>query len=302
MHGLFIGRATVDLIQSVDTFPAADDKAVARGTALSGGGPALNAAITFAHLSAADGGRATLAARVGRDNLLSDLLREECARHGVELIDLAGAGDFRPSVSGVLSARDTGTRCCVTGPEAGDGAAAEVALPELDALDVVLLDQFQPDVLRAHAPALRATGTPVVLDGGSWKPWSAEVLDLVSLPVVSERFLEGHDAPAGDVLGARGFDRFAVTHGARGVSYRAGGRDGHVAAPEVSAVDTLAAGDIFHGAFCYHHARGEPFADALAAASRVAAESTRHLGPRAWMTAEAGHGAAGWGAAGAAAS
>ena len=285
MHGLFIGRATVDLIQQVERFPGADDKAVAAGTALTGGGPALNAAITFAHLSAPLGGRATLMARVGRDNPLSDLLREECARHGVELIDLAGDPEFRPSVSGVLSARDYGTRCCVTGPEAGAGGLAAVGLPDLAGVDVILLDQFQPDFLRAHAGQLRRARADVVLDGGSWKPWSAEVLQLARLPVVSERFLEGHAAPAAEVLAGHGFARFAVTHGARGVSYRDGGADGQLPAPEVTAVDTLGAGDIFHGAFCFHHARGDSFADALAAASRIAAASTRHLGPRAWMAA-----------------
>ena len=285
MHGLFIGRATVDLIQQVESFPGPDDKPVASGTALAGGGPALNAAIAFAHLSAPLGGRATLMARVGRDNPLSDLLRDECARFGVQLIDLAGDPGFRPSVSGVLSARDRGTRCCVTGPEAGAGALAEVALPDLADVDVILLDQFQPDFLRAHAGQLRAARSPVVLDGGSWKPWSAEVLELASLPVVSERFLAGHAGTAAELLAGHGFARFAVTHGARGVSYRDGGADGHLPAPEVDAVDTLAAGDIFHGAFCFHHARGDGFPDALAAASRIAAESTRHLGPRGWMAA-----------------
>jgi sugar/nucleoside kinase (ribokinase family) len=285
MHGLFIGRATVDLIQQVESFPGPDDKPVASGTALAGGGPALNAAITFAHLSRPHGGRATLAARVGRDNPLSDLLREECARAGVALIDLAGDPAFRPSVSGVLSTLSTGTRCCVTGPEAADGPPAEVALPDVAEVDVILLDQFQLDVLRAHADALRAAPAEVVLDGGSWKPWSDEVLALASLPIVSERFRPSADGPAEALLAGRGFARYAVTHGPSGVSYREAGRDGHLPAPRVTAVDTLAAGDIFHGAFCFHHARGEPFADALAAASRVAAESTRYLGPRAWMTA-----------------
>jgi sugar/nucleoside kinase (ribokinase family) len=299
MHALFIGRATVDLIQAVDVFPGPDDKATARGTALTGGGPALNAAITFAHLSRHDGGRATLAARVGRDNLLSDLLREECARFGVELVDLAGDPAFRPCVSGVLSTLSTGTRCCVTGPEAhesesdvaggpgapgGLGEPPGAALPELDAFDVILLDQYQLDVVRAHAAALRAAPAELVLDGGGWKAWSDEMLRLASLPIVSERFLEGHHAPAAEVLAGYGFDRFAVTQGPRGVSYRDRGADGRLPAPPVEALDTLAAGDIFHGAFCFYHARGDGFADALAAAAQVAAQSTRYLGPRAWMT------------------
>ena len=54
--GIFVGLSTIDLIYTVDEFPSANAKAVARSQAILAGGPATNAAITFSHL----GGEATL--------------------------------------------------------------------------------------------------------------------------------------------------------------------------------------------------------------------------------------------------
>lgn len=279
MRGLFVGRATVDLIQAVRAFPGADDKVSAEAKSLSGGGPALNAAVTFAHL----GGEAVLAARVGAGNLLSDLLRHECESYGVDLVDLAGGSDYQPPVSGVLSTVTTGERCCVNTDEEGGDRPAEVAPPAPAGFDVILLDQFQRDVLREHRAAFLESGVPRVLDGGSWKPWSQEILDLVTLPVVSERYLEAAEETPLDFFHRKGFARWAVTRGAKGLDYCDGGAVHTLPAPQVTAIDTLGAGDIFHGAFCYYTARGDAFPDALAHASAVAAEACRHLGPRAWM-------------------
>jgi sugar/nucleoside kinase (ribokinase family) len=49
-------------------------------------------------------------------------------------------------------------------------------------------------------------------------------------------------------------------------------------------VDTLGAGDILHGAYCYYACRpGANFRDTLVAAARVATFSCRYVGTRSWM-------------------
>jgi sugar/nucleoside kinase (ribokinase family) len=50
-------------------------------------------------------------------------------------------------------------------------------------------------------------------------------------------------------------------------------------------VDTLGAGDVFHGAFCYYFAQTGDFAGSLQAASRVAAVSCRYFGAMRWANA-----------------
>jgi sugar/nucleoside kinase (ribokinase family) len=75
----------------------------------------------------------------------------------------------------------------------------------------------------------------------------------------------------------------AITKGAEPVSFVSAGISGVVRAPQVDVVDTMGAGDIFHGAFCYYAAAGHGFVEALVEATTVAGESCRYRGTREWM-------------------
>jgi sugar/nucleoside kinase (ribokinase family) len=48
-------------------------------------------------------------------------------------------------------------------------------------------------------------------------------------------------------------------------------------------VDTMGAGDIFHGAFCFFSSEGKGFVESLGEAANIAAESCRYKGTREWM-------------------
>ncbi len=114
---MFVGLATLDLVQRVERIPGADAKATADWQELSAGGPALNAAVTFAAL----GGRAVLVSRVG-DSPLGRLVADDLRRHGVRLVDLAAAG-FTPPVSAVAVEAATGDRQVVSTDARGSAAA-----------------------------------------------------------------------------------------------------------------------------------------------------------------------------------
>jgi sugar/nucleoside kinase (ribokinase family) len=136
------------------------------------------------------------------------------------------------------------------------------------------------------ARAARSRGIPVVLDGGSWKPGTEELLGWVDYAIVAERFTppgnEGLDLL--QFLHEQGLRACAVTRGERDILFSLRGEKGRLQVPRVDAIDTLAAGDIFHGAYCYAFAvLGYNFVDALEYASKIAAESCRHLGPREWI-------------------
>ncbi|PHM06609.1 PfkB family carbohydrate kinase, partial [Nostoc sp. 'Peltigera malacea cyanobiont' DB3992] len=81
-----------------------------------------------------------------------------------------------------------------------------------------------------------------------------------------------------------GFDipHIAITHGQEPIEYLSGTKTGIVDVPQIQAVDTLGAGDIFHGAFC-HYILSESFTDALALAANIAADSCKFFGTRRWM-------------------
>jgi sugar/nucleoside kinase (ribokinase family) len=59
-------------------------------------------------------------------------------------------------------------------------------------------------------------------------------------------------------------------------------KTGTINVPTIEAVDTLGAGDIFHGAFC-HYILQETFTDALKQAANIAANSCQFFGTRRWM-------------------
>jgi sugar/nucleoside kinase (ribokinase family) len=52
--------------------------------------------------------------------------------------------------------------------------------------------------------------------------------------------------------------------------------------PNIDAVDTMGAGDIFHGAFC-HFVLEQDFAQAMTSAARIASQSCTFFGTRAWI-------------------
>lgn len=62
-------------------------------------------------------------------------------------------------------------------------------------------------------------------------------------------------------------------------------QNGEIEIEPVECIDSLAAGDIFHGAFCFAYLEKEyNFEQALKYASKIASESVKYKGPRAWMT------------------
>lgn len=272
----------MDVIGLVDRFPQADEKISARELLLVAGGPALNAAITFAHL----GGDATLVSSFGIGTFATAALAE-CRAHGVTVIDLAAEHDHPFPVSLVVSASESASRCIINSPATQPDERLPVCLdPPQQQPDIVLLDQFETEAAEALVPRLHESGVPIVLDGGGWKPVSPRFLDLATIPIVSSRF-GPPDCRGPDEMAARferrRFARWAITRGSRGVTFGEAGRVGRVAAVDVEAVDSSGAGDVFHGAFCLAHVSQYPFAEALRFAAAVAARSCRFAGPRTWM-------------------
>ena len=313
--GLFIGLAVLDVIQLVDAPPGPDEKIVALDQAVAAGGPAANAAVAFAAL----GGRALLAAPVGAGPL-AELIRADLTAHGVELIDCAaapaarGAAAAGPSVSSCTISAATGERSVVsTNARARPDPAPLSALSDAVAAgapapDVVLIDGHNPPLARAGLDLAERVGALRLMDAGSWKDDAADLPGRCDVVAPSARFHP--PGPAGalrepaDVaawLRGRGTGAVVLTRGSAPVLWWCGERSGSAAPPAVGAVDTLGAGDVFHGALALALARALPgrrfggggeariapaaLADAVASACAVAAASTEHFGTRAWIAA-----------------
>jgi sugar/nucleoside kinase (ribokinase family) len=281
-QGVFAGLCTFDLIQRVERLPGPNEKVTADRQEVAAGGPATNAAATFAHL----GGTATLLTAVGRHPLAAGITAD-LGDLGVRLVDLAADDPAPPAVSSVLVTAGTGTRSVVSRNAAGRSVAVP-ARPDLGDPAVVLVDGHHPALARAVLEAGRGRAV-TVLDGGSWKPHLPDLLPLVDVAVCSADLRPPTGEPALGYLRRQGVRWVAVTDGPNPVRWAGpDGTGGEVAVPPVAAVDTSGAGDVFHGAFAYAVAGAgvldEPvFTAALAFAAGVAARSCRSFGTRAWM-------------------
>jgi sugar/nucleoside kinase (ribokinase family) len=285
---LFAGLCVVDLVHRVTRRPGPDEKVTALSQELAAGGPATNAAATFAAL----GGSARLLTALGA-RPVGTVARSDLDRSGVKVVDLAaGDADVEPSVSAVVVVEGTGERSVVSRDaapidERSAVAVTRTALSEATP-EVVLLDGHYPAVAMEVASWARTRRIPVILDAGRWKPHLAPLLALVDEVVCSGDLTvptgSGFTAVAAYAhgLGAR---VVAQTHGPSPIEVSVEGRRSRVPVPSVVAVDTTGAGDVLHGAYAYHRAQGVAAERALRLAAEVASFRCAFAGARTWTAA-----------------
>jgi sugar/nucleoside kinase (ribokinase family) len=166
---------TVDVVYEVDGTPKANEKIVARKHAVSCGGPATNAAITCAFL----GADAKLVGAVG-SHPLANIVHEELAKYGVALSDLSPDEIQAPPLSSILVTANSGDRAIVSAHATRAAVPAErFDRSVLDNCGLLLVDGHQMECAIAAAKEACARGIQVVLDGGSWKHRTDELLPFV---------------------------------------------------------------------------------------------------------------------------
>ncbi|AKS31503.1 PfkB family carbohydrate kinase [Mycolicibacterium goodii] len=282
--GVFVGLATLDVIHRITKPPEANEKTTSTAQFVAAGGPAANAAITFAAL----GGQATLVTALG-DDPVADLIRADLAAHGVGVVDAAAGTTRTVPVSSVAVVESTGDRSVVSADAVTSDASPPDDLDDLVArADVVLVDGHHPVMARAAVRLAAARGITVVVDAGRWKPVMADLVPYVSDMVCSGDFrapgADSSAATAAALLGD-GVRTVVITHGGDPVTWWSCGESGSVAVPEVRVVDTLGAGDAFHGAYSYYSTWPDSaVAERIDRSSRVAALRCSVVGPRAWLS------------------
>ncbi len=280
-HGLFVGLVTLDLIYLADSAPKNNQKIVATDYTVAAGGPATNAAVTFGYL----GNQAQVLGMVG-SHPMTGLIRQDLANYKVAIADLDPSNTTAPPVSSIIVTQATGERAVVS-INAVKTQISNAYIPAdiLQNVDIVLIDGHQMAVGVAIAQMAKTKNIPVAIDGGSWKPGFDQVLPFVDYAVCSANFYPPNCHTREDIfayLHALGIPHIAITHGEKPIQYLSCGKTGNLDVPHVQAVDTLGAGDIFHGAFCHYIIR-ESFIDALAHAANIAADSCQFFGTRRWM-------------------
>lgn len=275
---LCIGIAAQDYVDGVDRFPTTAEKHRAHSAEIVGGGIAANAAVAVARL----GGRALLATRLGDDAVGGDIIAA-LEREGVDCEFARRFPGLKSSTSAVLVDRG-GERMVINHADpATPDDPSWLPDPLPPDIGVVLADtRWEAGALRMFSTA-RAAGAPGILDGDR-APRDLALLSAAThlvFAMQAAREMTGHHdasaalkdfpAPANVVV--------AITDGKRGVYLRAADAFTHAPAFVVDAVDTLGAGDVFHGALAFALAsRFELFAAIRFASAAAAIKCTRFGG------------------------
>jgi len=278
---LCVGHAVQDFVFTVPALPDRGEKYRATHFETVGGGPAATAAVAIARL----GGRPVLAARVG-DDAAAGMIVAELTAHGVDCAHVRRCTGCASSVSAVI-VDVRGERMIVNHLDATlPGDPSWLPAPAQVGARAVLADTRWPEGALAALLAARAAGLPGVLDADRPVPPDGALLRAATHVAFSSAALADYSGIAGPARAlaevGRGLPGWCcVTAGRDGVYALVRGELRHHPAFEVPVVDTLGAGDVWHGTFALALAEGRDEAAAVRVASAAAALKVQRTGGRA---------------------
>jgi sulfofructose kinase len=276
-----VGAVCSTRIYRIDDMPSLPSKVLPREAVQIADGMAVSAACAFVRL----GGAAEIWARTGADEQAVSMAAE-LAAEGLDVTNLRAVPGTRSSHACVVVDRHGDRLVLPFHDPACDPSADWLPLGRLAEADFLLCDMRWPEGAGAALRAARHIGLPTMLDADIAPLGSLHrLVPLADHVVFSDQALTLYTGEPGVEAGLR---RVAATHpGCVGVSC---GRDGyywldgtrlrHVPAPPIEVVDTLAAGDVLHGALALALAEGRPMPEAAAFAVTAASLKCTRFGGR----------------------
>ena len=245
-------------------------------------------ATAAATAAARQGGVVSLWASTGDDAAGADLVRE-IAGEGVDVSLVRVVPGGKSAVAAIL-VDAAGERMIVPYYDpATQTDPAALPCPIAGRFDAVLVDVRWPGAAALALDAARAAGIPAILDADVGPRPVLERLIGLATHVAASRpaatILCGEEVSTEEAtrrLAGLCDATVMVTDGGNGTVWHDRGDHTlhHVPAPSIEAVDTLAAGDVFHGCLALAIAEAQPLADAIQFASAAAALKCLRFGGR----------------------
>ncbi len=280
---LGVGIATLDYVYAVPVLPTEGVKYRASQVVLSGGGLTGNSCTQVARL----GGDVTFVTRLG-DDPTGDTIMDTLTREGMDCRHVRRFAGHNSPVSAVM-VDAAGERMIVSYSDSSVPTDASW-LPEslLDGVDFVIGDTRWAEGALEIFTRAKARNIPSLLDGDR-KPDNDSIVLLASHVAFGATGLAewtGIDNRIKAMHEARRMSPhnvLAVTGGGEGVWFFNGDELVHSPGFPVKAIDTLSAGDSWHGAFAFAVAEGQSLPQAVRFASAAAAIKCTVFGGRAGM-------------------
>jgi sugar/nucleoside kinase (ribokinase family) len=277
---LCAGGAVQDIVMRVESFPQPGGKVQASQFLITSGGQSGNAAVAVARL----GGDTRYAGALGDigDKVASEILAA-LEKEGIDCSGVVRVPGASSSVSTILLDA-AGEKMIATRRDSGLSEAgprdAEALVRDVDA---VLIDNRYENFSSPVCAAAAKRNIPRVVDldrptaaGDALLAGSTHIISSADALIATTGI---NELPAAlTILGQslKGF--LAVTDGPKGVYWLDQGQVRHMSAFKVKAIDTLGAGDTFHGAFTFRLAEGGDVVEAMRFASAAAAIKCTRFG------------------------
>jgi len=271
---LVSGLATIDVIHYLDELPADGRKYKATNSLITGGGNALNGAVTISRL----GGKVTLLTTIG-DDAFGNLILKELKAEKVKTYAIFKNSTLKTSYSSIV-VDQKGERQIINSRSPDLDFSANQVIPEKK-FHAYLTDGRLPNATLLTLKEARKRKKPGVLDGES--PVCLNALKLASHIAFSRQGLSSFSNTSSISEGlkiAQNFSSnwFCVTNGEEGVFFLNGKELVQLKPPKVTAVDTLGAGDVWHGAFTLALAQNQPPIQACIIANTIASKKCTKYG------------------------
>jgi sulfofructose kinase len=279
---LCTGIIVLDEVFRVEQFPQPDGKVQATGFFVVNGGCAANAAVAIARL----GGHASLAGPMGGpagDDANGDRVLAALGREKVDCAFCQRVDGLATALSAIfMDARGDRTivtyrdeRIATTTPADPDKIVASA--------NAVLADNRYPAFVEPICAAARRRNLPVILDGDRPTDEDDPLFRIATHVIFSSECLRATtgvaDLAAGLERIARKTDAFiAVSNGPNDILFREGGKLRQLPVFAIDAVDTLGAGDAFHGGFALALAEGRSEVEAMRFGAAVAGIKCSRIG------------------------
>ncbi|MEN8007382.1 MAG: PfkB family carbohydrate kinase [Candidatus Krumholzibacteriota bacterium] len=266
-----VGYNAFDITVPVRDFPAPDQKCEVSRLITGGGGPGATAALALARLGAEVKLMTPLT-----DDIYGQLQRRELEDGGVDLTPSPTINGHQSPLAVILVDEERPRRTIFwTRGDVPHLSLGQVPPAVLDGIDLLYVDGHEPEVSIHLAQLAAARGLPVVMDAGSVRERSAELIACCTDVVSSRGFapaLTGRKAPLEALQALRGMGPLwvAMTFGGDGSIGLDGNRIITMPAFEVPVTDTTGAGDAFHAGYAFARARGEGLGPCLEWGSAVA--------------------------------
>ena len=276
---LCVGALTMDTIFRLEHLPDHSGKFIPLDAVEVAEGMAAAQAASIVRL----GGEAALWASAGDDGI-GDRLVAQISEAGVDTSRVRLVRGARSGFSSILMDQ-TGSTIIVPRYDPTITSAPEAAL-DLSGITAVMTDVRWPAAAKLALSAAKAAGIPAILDADmAARDVLEDLVKEASHIVASEsaaKLLTGAEVP--EAAAWRLADEHgvfvAVTAGAHGCWWTENGDIRHTPAPKIEAIDTLAAGDVFHAGFAVGLTEGWPMERTIAFASAAAAIKCTRFGGR----------------------